>query len=366
LAKDLWIAATLKRLGAPNTARNRAYLRSQQRWEGGHTHNTARFNWLNTSRSGYGGRSANISVAPHIKRYPGFEQGVAATADTIRSGYPSVLAALRSGNIDARSPGVASDLRKWVSGSRAMNSKTQAYANRVASSMGDVPAATAAELATTSKSRTPPADISATLVQPGTRKVPQIDVSTVVGSLMRGVNSGDFMSFFHNLYTYKNPLLVPRPRIETIKPTLVPTRRGTKRNPNISVDIPGGEPVTPNVAPIIRLAKQYLGTPYKWGGASPRTGFDCSGLVQFLYAQRGVRLPRVSQDQAHAGRPVERHELRPGDAVFFNTEGTDTHEGLYIGNGQFLHAPHTGDVVKISSLNDPYYSSHYHVARRFL
>jgi cell wall-associated NlpC family hydrolase len=104
---------------------------------------------------------------------------------------------------------------------------------------------------------------------------------------------------------------------------------------------------------------QYLGTPYVWGGASPG-GFDCSGLVMYVYAQVGVSLPHSSYAQYGYGSPVARSDLQPGDLVFFDGLG---HVGIYVGGGSFIHAPHTGDVVKISSLSG-WYASTYVGARR--
>jgi cell wall-associated NlpC family hydrolase len=101
--------------------------------------------------------------------------------------------------------------------------------------------------------------------------------------------------------------------------------------------------------------------PYVWGGASPSTGFDCSGFVMYVFAQIGVSLPHHAASQYNYGVPVSRDQLAPGDLVFFDGLG---HVGIYIGNGQFIHAPHTGDVVKISSLYEDWYSATYYGARR--
>ena len=97
----------------------------------------------------------------------------------------------------------------------------------------------------------------------------------------------------------------------------------------------------------VAIAMQYLGTPYVWGGASP-SGFDCSGFTMYVYAQLGVSLPHNAAAQYGMGTPVPMSALEPGDLVFFFGLG---HVGIYVGGGSFIHAPHTGDVVKISSLS---------------
>jgi peptidoglycan DL-endopeptidase CwlO len=125
----------------------------------------------------------------------------------------------------------------------------------------------------------------------------------------------------------------------------------------------GSAPVGPAPPPthsnVVSIAEQYLGVPYRWGGASP-SGFDCSGLVMYVFAQVGVSLPHSSYAQYGMGSPVSRDQLQPGDLVFFDGLG---HVGIYVGGGQFIHAPHTGDVVRISSLSG-WYSSSYVGARR--
>jgi cell wall-associated NlpC family hydrolase len=113
----------------------------------------------------------------------------------------------------------------------------------------------------------------------------------------------------------------------------------------------------------VRIAEKYLGVPYVWGGASP-SGFDTSGLVMYVYAQLGVSLPHytVSQYNYPTAVHVSRWELRPGDLVFFDGLG---HVGIYIGNNEFIDAPHTGAVVRIESLTG-WYSAEYYGATRIL
>jgi cell wall-associated NlpC family hydrolase len=112
---------------------------------------------------------------------------------------------------------------------------------------------------------------------------------------------------------------------------------------------------------VVSIALQYLGVPYVWGGASP-SGFDCSGLTMYAYAKVGVYLPHNAAMQYGMGTPVSRSQLAPGDLVFFNGL---SHVGMYIGGGRFVHAPHTGDVVKISSLSEYWYAATYVGARRY-
>ncbi len=102
---------------------------------------------------------------------------------------------------------------------------------------------------------------------------------------------------------------------------------------------------------VIAYASNYLGTPYVWGGTSPNPGFDCSGFTQYVYRHFGIYLGRTTYDQINNGYAVSRDNLQPGDLVFFGTYGNPHHMGIYVGNNSYIHAPHTGDVVKISSLS---------------
>ena len=105
----------------------------------------------------------------------------------------------------------------------------------------------------------------------------------------------------------------------------------------------------PRYGHVVGIALQYLGIPYVWGGSSPSTGFDCSGFTSYVFAQIGVSLPHHAASQYSYGTPVSYEQLAAGDLVFFSGLG---HVGIYIGNDQFVHAPHTGDVVRISYLSE--------------
>lgn len=100
---------------------------------------------------------------------------------------------------------------------------------------------------------------------------------------------------------------------------------------------------------VVGTAKQYLGTDYVLGGSTPETGFDCSGLVQYAHLVAGLTTPRVSYEQAAAGVSVPKSQLRAGDVVCFNSPVS--HVGIYLGGGKFIHAPKTGDVVKITNVS---------------
>ncbi len=116
---------------------------------------------------------------------------------------------------------------------------------------------------------------------------------------------------------------------------------------------------------IIATAKKYIGTPYLWGGTTP-SGFDCSGFTQYVFRAHGITLPRTSKQQYTAGTYVSKSNLKPGDLVFFNTDGSGiSHLGIYIGNNQFIHSSSSKGVV-ITSLSNTYWAPRYYGARRVL
>jgi cell wall-associated NlpC family hydrolase len=107
---------------------------------------------------------------------------------------------------------------------------------------------------------------------------------------------------------------------------------------------------TPAQIAVIRETMKYLGIPYVWAGATPSGGFDCSGLVLYVYAKFGIQFPHGATMQAHMGDPVSLEAAQPADLVFFGNPSFYHHVGIYIGSGLFIEAPHTGDVVKVSKL----------------
>lgn len=120
---------------------------------------------------------------------------------------------------------------------------------------------------------------------------------------------------------------------------------------------------------VISTAKSLLGTPYVWGGNSLQAGgFDCSGFTQYVYGKAGYTLNRISRDQALQGAYVSKGDLMAGDLVFFsfNGDGVIDHVGIYIGNGQMIHSPKTGDVVKTTDITTAYWQSRFVTARRII
>ena len=120
---------------------------------------------------------------------------------------------------------------------------------------------------------------------------------------------------------------------------------------------------------VVEVAKMYLGVPYVYGGTSPN-GFDCSGLMQFVYKQLGYSINRVAADQMNNGVAIAKEDMAPGDLVgFYSSPGSGyvSHIGMYVGDGMMIHAPHTGDVVRFASIEEgTYYNARFAGARRII
>jgi cell wall-associated NlpC family hydrolase len=129
-------------------------------------------------------------------------------------------------------------------------------------------------------------------------------------------------------------------------------------------------PTVPSIRDrVVAAGLDALGTRYRWGGEDPDTGFDCSGLVSFVYKEvANVDLPRRARDQRAEGRAVKKGQLQPGDLVFFGTHRRNqtSHVGIYIGNNEFIHAPTRGERVRIDTLDNAYWSKRFTGARRYI
>ena len=127
-----------------------------------------------------------------------------------------------------------------------------------------------------------------------------------------------------------------------------------------------GQNVRDTASDLVSTAMGFIGVPYRYGGNSAETGFDCSGLVRATYEKTfGKVLPRRAADQAAATQVIAKSELRPGDLVFFNTmKRAFSHVGIYVGDGKFIHAPRSGARVRVENMDINYWSSRFNGARR--
>ena len=172
----------------------------------------------------------------------------------------------------------------------------------------------------------------------------------------------------------------PPPAVSTIPPTSAPSDPLAAMAP-VELATPDSAPIaeqlqalqaasaapstSTRVKTVLQRAFALLGTPYRWGGSSPDGGFDCSGLVGYVFRSIGVDLPRVSRAMANEGVAItDRTALAEGDLVFFGRRGRVDHVGIYVGDGKFLHAPRTGRDVTVSSLTSGYWAQKYMEARR--
>jgi cell wall-associated NlpC family hydrolase len=151
------------------------------------------------------------------------------------------------------------------------------------------------------------------------------------------------------------------------RPTSEPAIRDSAAQ-DVDVDAGAARGAGPDALAALAQVRAQLGTPYRWGGESPSTGFDCSGLMQWAYAKVGIEIPRTSEQQilAENAQPVDRMRLLPGDLVFFRDASGDVHHvGMSIGGDRFIHAPYTGAVVRVDSLDDRQYAEQFTGGRRF-
>ena len=126
-------------------------------------------------------------------------------------------------------------------------------------------------------------------------------------------------------------------------------------------------PASAYSADLLAIAQRQIGVPYRYGGYTPRQGFDCSGLMHFVHARAGIQIPRATREQYRRSRPVALAAIRPGDLLFFRMNGDKpNHVGLYTGGGRFIHAPSSGKTVSESSLQNDYWHYRLIAAGRFI
>jgi len=146
-----------------------------------------------------------------------------------------------------------------------------------------------------------------------------------------------------------------------------PTAPGSAATPPAAAPAAGAPTAVERSLSVAEAAQAQLGRPYRWGGNQPHVGFDCSGLTQWSYRRVGVELPRRVAEQQHTGVSISPDRLRPGDLVFFKLQGSrPSHVGIYIGGGEFVHAPRAGQPVRTDSLDDPWWRRRWSEARRIL
>lgn len=315
-----WQQSLLRLIGAPVTRQNLRFLDAWQRAEGG----SARFNPLNTTQRAPGAGSYN-SVG--VRNYSSPIQGSRALATTILNGhYGGLVRGLRSGNTDPHRLASILGASPWGT-SGALVEKVLGSPGGRMPAFGGVPVSPVA-IPSASPDNSP---VRLALAQ---------QLISNLGAISRH-ETPNYQSTYQLIAALHQP-------------------GQTQSTPSLPVYSQG--PITTRDRQVVNLAKRYLGTPYVWGGNRPG-GFDCSGLLQYVWGQRGVHIPRTTYDQWKFGRAISPGSLRPGDAVFFEMSSRGPgHVGMYIGNGKFIEAPHTGAVVRISNLRG---RSDFVGARRF-
>ena len=161
--------------------------------------------------------------------------------------------------------------------------------------------------------------------------------------------------------TTEKPVSDWDPRISDPIGDLIAQAKLRRNNKDAAID----SPVSAS-SELAEAALNYLGVRYRFGGTTPKGGFDCSGLIYYTASKyMGVNLPRVAASMAKVGESVKRDELQPGDLVFFNTRGKRySHVGIYVGENKFVHSPRTGAVVRVDKMDNVYWNKRYNGARR--
>lgn len=320
-----WRVVYLRALGAKPTQPALDFLAKWQPFEGGATKNNATNNYLNTTQRMPG--SSDINEVG-VQAYGTLAQGAQAFAKTLTSNpnYAPLVSFLKTGQGDP-SPG----LSEWLSGS-PNSPHGMAYAAKV---MGNTPQTSGGETS------------GSTSLEPTGLQTPQsVPLTTPDATAQIQAQARS------NLSQIAMGSEKPTDELANIA-SLMKTLKVSTPQVNIPTAAQGGSTLDDQAA---NLVHKYLGVKYTWGGTTAAGGFDCSGLVQTVWKQLGVNIPRTSEQQFAAGKPVAAAALQPGDEVFFvGSDGSASapgHEGMYIGDGKYIAAPHTGAVVSVFNLAD--------------
>ena len=320
-----WQTAYLRAIGVKPTAQAKSRLEQWQRWEGGHTNNTARNNYMNTKYTLPGSWDA---IGNGVQGYKTLGQGAIAFARTLGNGHYAPLKEwIATGKGD---PSQA--LQVWVGGPGAVGTPSAvSYAQKVLGGAAAAPG-------TSTTGQAPQSD---PLAAP-TLGTPSVDPLTAV----RQTAAQGFADIAQGKAT-------PDATFGNLLKTLRSTQPQAVKVAIPTTPSAGGGKLERQAA---NLVKKYLGVQYQWGGENPTTGFDCSGLLQYVWKSLGVNIPRTTFEQWKVGKAVGLDQLQPGDAVFAaGSDGTPSnpgHVGMYIGNGKIIVAPHTGSTVQVQNLSD--------------
>jgi cell wall-associated NlpC family hydrolase len=330
-----WRHSLLRAIGAPDTVKNNQFLAQWQRWEGGHTNNDARFNWLNTTRNAPGATGSINSVG--VKAFGTRQSGINAAAATLtdKSGiYNDILAGLQSGDPFAAKP--VRGLSTWLSGSPD-SSAGQKYAAKVLGTPIDTIKEQAGQTYDTS-----PAKIVNDPNPLNQLKLKQ-QAATMVLNMGNDIQANTGMlSELANLRMTMDLAAADVARSEAAARSYGGTTMKSLRSDN-PVE---WEAADEQLTEILRIADAQIGKPYVWGAETPTEGgFDCSGLIDYAFKKAGVKLPGrlTTQTAMNMGRSVQGQPLKPGDWIVTNKGG---HMVMYVGNNQVIAAPRRGEVVQ--------------------
>src|SRR5215471_10044840 len=325
----------IQSLGGRPTARGSKLFSAWAQREGGWTHNAATYNPLNLTAPGSGLPTIN-SVG--VVSMPNEQMGVARTAKLLRSGYPALAQALRTGQFNFQDPAIQADLNRWVSGNRTPGMSQ--YVRGIASSFGSALPMPAAGPPMVTGGATPTA--APRYFRPPPTFDPGLMGRRIMQQFAQGGGRMDLSKLSGIVQTSfkQSPLKALPPEVAQAK----------------GIVSPGGslqDPAGANANLAVKAASTQIGKPYVFGSGPSTASFDCSDLIQWSYKQMGIQLPRTTFQQVKVGRPVT-GPLQPGDLVFYaGSDGTVSNPGhvvMYAGNGKVVAAPHTGTVVQYQDL----------------